>query len=198
METEVEAANDGIGIINCNWPDIGKSLNLGGDFLDLVIRHLQTELSYSRLDGVPAGKTRGEVDVARQAKVGGVKDFVCAGVVKDSLGVDTGLVGESTETGDGVVEGGVDLDGLGHEILNLLEQVELVLALDVLGGGDNHASHEPSKRGDAVALANAENGGIDVGGTSLEGAVGIGNTAAGIVVEVGLDVAGDNASQGPD
>ena len=40
-----------------------------------------------------------------------------------------------------------------------------------------------------VALADTENGDIDVGGTGLESAVSVGNAASGIVVEVGLDVA---------
>lgn len=59
------------------------------------------------------------MDVARQAKVRGVENLVCRGVIQDGLGVDAGLVGEGAEAGDGVVEGRVDLDGLGDQILNL-------------------------------------------------------------------------------
>ena len=58
--------------------------------------------------------------VACQAKVGRVDDLVGAGVVEDGLGVDTSLVGEGTEAGDGVVEGGVDLDGFSHQVLELV------------------------------------------------------------------------------
>jgi hypothetical protein len=42
---------------------------------------------------------------------------------------------------------------------------------------------------DTVALADTEDRDVDMGGTSLESAVGIRNTAAGVVVEVGLNVA---------
>lgn len=93
----------------------GKYVHL----LDLVISHGQAKLSDSCLDRVPTSQTRGEVDVARQTKVGGVQNLICAGVVEDGLGVDTGLVGEGTETGDRVVERSIDLDGLGNHVLNL-------------------------------------------------------------------------------
>lgn len=198
MKVEVEAADDGVGIVDGDWPDISQRLDLGRHLLDLIIGHLQTELANSRLDGVPASETRGKVDVAGQTEISRVENLVGAGVVEDGLGVDTGLVGKGAETGDGVVEGSVDLDGLGDEILELLELVELVLALDILRAGDDHASHQATKRGDTIALTNAENTGINVGSTGLESTVGVGDTAAGIVVEVGLDVAGHDASEGAD
>jgi hypothetical protein len=156
--------------------------------LDLVISHDQAELSDSGLDGVPARQTRGKVDIAGQPEVGGVKNLVCAGVVEDRLGVDASLVGEGAETGDGVVEGSVDFDGLGNHILNLLEHRELVLALDVLRGAHDHASKETAEGRDAVALTDSEHTGVNVGGTSLEGAESIGDTAAGIVVEMCLNI----------
>lgn len=154
--------------------------------LNLVVRHDQAELSDSRLDRVPARQTRGEVDVARQAEVRGVENLICAGVVEDGLRVDTGLVGEGAETRDRVVEGRVDLDGVGNQVLELqrsavfldrvenstylLEHVELVLALDIVGAGHDHAGQKTAKGRDTIALTNAENGGVDVGGTGLEGA----------------------------
>ena len=57
--------------------------------------------------------------VTGKTKIARVQDLICAGVVEDGLGVDAGLVGEGAESGDRVVEGSVDLDGLGNEILNL-------------------------------------------------------------------------------
>lgn len=68
------------------------------------------------------------MDVAGQTEIGGVENLVCAGVVEDGLGVDAGLVGEGAEAGDGVVEGGVDLDSLGNHILDL-DKVSGVLRL---------------------------------------------------------------------
>lgn len=115
------------------------------------------------------------MDIAGQTEVGRVEDLVCAWVVEDGLGVDTGLVSEGAEACDGVVEGGVDLNSRGDHVLNLgdqevraistkrrlgccvthlLEHVELVLALDVLRGAHNHASKKTAKGGDAIALTN--------------------------------------------
>lgn len=138
------------------------------------------------------------MDVAGKTEVGRVENLVGAGVVEDGLGVDTSLVGEGAETSDGVVEGGVDLNSLGNQVLELLELVELVLALDVLRAGDDHASHQATERGDTVTLADTENGGVDVGGTSLKSAVGVGNGAASIVVEVGLDIARNDTTESTD
>jgi len=59
------------------------------------------------------------VDITSQAKIGRVENFVGAGVVENRLGVDTSFVCESTEAGNGVVEGSVDLDSLGNHVLNL-------------------------------------------------------------------------------
>jgi hypothetical protein len=53
------------------------------------------------------------VHVAGQAKVRRVEDLVCLRVVEDGFSVDAGLVGEGAESGDGVIERNVDLDGLG-------------------------------------------------------------------------------------
>jgi hypothetical protein len=43
------------------------------------------------------------VDVSGHTEIGGVDDFVGGWVVEDGLGVNAGLVGESTETSDVVV-----------------------------------------------------------------------------------------------
>lgn len=125
--------------------------------LDLVISHVQSELLNTTLDGVPASQSRSEVNISGHAEISRVNDLVCAGLVEDSLGVDTGLVGKGTETSDVVVEGDVDLDGLSDKILNLLELVELVSGGDVVVAVDNHTGQETSERGDTVALADSEN-----------------------------------------
>ena len=109
--------------------------------------------------------------------------------------MDTGLVGEGRETGDVVVEGDVDLDRVGDQVLNGLELVEVVLALDVVAVGDNHAGHETTERSDTVTLTDTDDRSVDVGGTGLEGTVGVGDGAARVVVEVALDVAADNTAE---
>lgn len=189
LEVTVVSADDRVGVIDGDGTNISQSLDLGSALLALGVGEVDLELLGTRLDGVPAGQTRREVHVAGHAEVGGVDDLVGAGVVQDSLGVDTGLVGEGAESGDVVVEGDVDLDGLGDQVLDILELLQLVLALDVLGVGDHHAGHQATKRGDTVALTDTENGGIDVGGTGLKGTVGVGDGAASVVVEVGFDIA---------
>lgn len=136
------------------------------------------------------------MDVALHAKVCRVNDLVGSRVGKDSLGVNTGLVGEGAETSHVVVEGDVDLNGGSDEILDGLELVQVVLALDVLAISCKHASNETTKWRDTIALADSKNGGVNVSGTGLQGAVRVGNGTPGVVVEVSLNVTADNATKG--
>jgi len=71
---------------------------------------------------------------------------------------------------------------------HLLQLVKLVLALDVVRSGNDHSSHQATEGRDAISLADTNDGGIDVGSTCLQGAVGIGNSTASIVMEMSLDV----------
>ena len=119
MQSQVEAADNRIGVVNGDWPDVSQRLDLGRHLLDLVIRHDQAELPNSCLDRVPARQPRGKVDVARQTEIGGVENLVCAGVIENGLSVDTGLVGKGAEARNGVVEGSVDFNSLGDQVLNL-------------------------------------------------------------------------------
>jgi hypothetical protein len=185
-------------IVNVQRPDVSQLLDLGCALLALGVGHVQVQLLHSALDGIPSGQPRSEMDISGDAEVRGVDDLVSARVVKDSLGVDTGFVGESAESGDVVVEGNVDLDSLGNQVLKILELVKLVLALDVLGVGDDHAGHESTERSDSVSLTDSENAGVDVGSTSLQSAVCVGDGASGVVVEVGLDIARDDTTKSAD
>lgn len=98
------------------------------------------------------------MDVASQTEIGRVQDLVGGRVVENGLGVDTSLVGKGAETGDRVVERSVDLYCVGDQVFELLDLVQLVLALDVVGAGDHHAGQEATKRGNAVPLANCVKG----------------------------------------
>lgn len=153
LQGQVVRPDDGVGVVDGNLSDIGHGLDLARHLLALRVGHGQAELLHTRLDGVPARQPRCKMHVSSQSEVGRVEDLVGGGVVEDGLGVDAGLVGEGAEARDGVVEGCVDLDGLGDQILELLDLVQLVLALDVIWACDQHASQETAKRGDAVALA---------------------------------------------
>lgn len=127
-----------------------------------------------------------------------VDDLVGRRIGEDGLGVDTRLVGECRESGDVVVERDVDLDLLGDGIFDVLEREQIVLALDVVAVGDDHAGHQAAEGRDAVPLADAQDRGVDVGCTGLESAVGVCDGAAAVVVEVAFDVARDNAAEGAD
>lgn len=86
------------------------------------------------------------MDVSAHTKVGRVDNLVGAGHVQDSLGMDTSLVSEGTETSDGVVERNVDLNGGSDKVLKLLELMQLVSGGDVFMAADNHAGEKTSKR----------------------------------------------------
>lgn len=188
-------AEDDVDVLHRLRLDVGELLDLVGRVLDLLVGHLELELLNTRLDGVPARQTVADRDVTRHAKVLRVQDLVRRGVVEDRLGVDTRLVGEGAPAGDVVVERDLDLDRLGDEVLNLAEHRQVVLSLDSLGVSRVHAGDETTERGDTVALADAKNRRVDVGRARLEGRVGVGDRAAGVVVEVRLDIARDDAAE---
>lgn len=91
LQVVVEGADDRVGVVNGELAHVGHGLDLCGALLVLRVGHLDAELVAARLDGVPAGQARGEVDVARHAKVGRVDDFVGRWIAQDGLCVDAGL-----------------------------------------------------------------------------------------------------------
>ena len=136
--------------------------------------------------------------ISGKTKICRVDDLICGWVGQDGFGVDTSLVGESTETSDIVVEGDIDLNSLSNEVLQVAELVKLVLGEDVVPVGYDHTGHETTKRGDSITLTNTEDGGIDVGGTGLKSTVGVGDGTSSVVVEVGLNIARNDTSEGSD
>lgn len=129
------------------------------------------------------------MDVSRHPEVFGIDDLVVARVAQDPLGVITRLVRKCTESSDRVVEGRVDLHSFGDHVFQLLDHVQLILASDVFAILDDHASHEATEGRDTVALADAEHCDVDVGGACLEGSVCVRGGAAGVIVEMGFDIA---------
>lgn len=198
LDTGVIDTEEGVDVVHGLRADVRELLDLGGDVLDLGVVEGKTQLLDTRLDGIPSGQTMTNGNVASQTEIFGLEDLVCAGVVEDGLGVNTGLVGEGTVASNGVHEGDVDLDSLGDQVLDLSEHGEVVLGLDILRVGGVEARNETTKRGDTNTLTNTKNGGIDVGRTSLQGGVGIGNSHTGIVVKMDLNIAAYNAPEGPD
>ena len=112
--------------------------------------------------------------------------------------MDTSLVSERREASDVVVERDVDLNIVRDQILNFLEHLQLVLALDIVAIRHNHPCHQTTKRGDAVPLADADDRSVDVGRAGLESAVGVCNGAARVVVEMTLNVAAYDTTESPD
>jgi hypothetical protein len=100
-------------------------------------------------------------DVSSHTEIFRVEDLVRRRVVEDRLCVDTGLVGEGAPTGDVVVEGDLDLDGLGDQVLDLSEHAQVVLGLDGLGVGSVHSGDETTERGDTVSLSDTELDALD-------------------------------------
>ena len=101
-----------------------------------------------------------------------------------------GLVMEGGVAGDRGIEGDVDPDHVGDHPVELGQDLEPVvrhqLGMDTEQPGDHAA-----ERDDAIALADPQDGGIDVGGSRLERRECIGDGAARVVVGMELDVAVD-------
>lgn len=90
------------------------------------------------------------------------------------------------------------MHGLGDEVLNITEHLELVLAHHVLPVGHVHPRDKSTERRDSIALSNSQNRSVDVGRAGFQSSVSVGDGAAGIVVEVGFNVARDDGAEGAD
>jgi hypothetical protein len=244
-------SQNSVDIVHALGPRVGQLLDLGGSVLDLLVGHVQLELISSGLDGaakvkggtandqsqkqprtrsvppahsLPTGQSVSDRDVSAHTKVLGLQDLVRRRVGKDSLGVNTSLVGEGTESGNVVVavpqandpdqpihspdtvspeswynlQGNGNLNGLGDQVLDLSQHGQVVLGLDVLRVGDHHPRDQSTKGGDSVSLTDTQDRGIDVSSTGFESGVGVGDGTSRVVVEMTLDVTADDASEGPD
>lgn len=95
-------------------------LNSYSAALDLTVGHLQSELIDTTLDSVPTCQSRCEMNIAGHSEICRVNDFIGGGIREYGFGMYASLVCKRTETGDIVVEGNVDLDCTGNEVLNRL------------------------------------------------------------------------------
>lgn len=164
----VVRTQQGVDIIQRQRPNVGKLLDLLGNSLGVLVRQSEVELLKSVLDSVPTRQTMTDTDIPGHAKVLGVENLVRRGVVKDGLGMDTRLVGESTVAGDVVVERHSDLDSVGNDVFDVANLCQVILIHDELLVGSVHAGQQTTQRSDTVALTNTQDGGVNVGGTSLE------------------------------
>lgn len=152
----MEIPQQSIDILHRLVLDIRQLLDLARNGLQILIRDFQPKLLSTVLDRIPTCQPMSNRDISGHAKHLGLQDLICGGVVEDCFGVDTGLVGEGAVTGDAVVEGDLDLDSVGDEVLEVAELVELVLGCDVVGVDGEHAGNQVSDGGDAVALADTQ------------------------------------------
>ena len=93
-------------------------LNSYSAALDLTVGHLQPELIDTTLDSVPTCQSRCEMNITGHSKICRVNDLIGGGVGEYGFGMDASLVCKCTEAGDIVVEGNIDLDCTGNEILD--------------------------------------------------------------------------------
>ena len=100
------------------------------------------------------------------------------------------LVMEGRGAGDRGVEGDLDTNHLGDHPIELRKDLEPVLG-DQLGVDAQEAGDHAAQRHDAIALTDAEDGGVDVGGARFQGGERIGDRASRVVVGVELDIAVD-------
>lgn len=192
LDTSVVNTEDHVNVLHRLCSNVGELLDLGSGILDLYntgqlkydilikdstylfVIKLEVELLNSALNGVPTSQSVTDRDVSGHPEVGRVEDLVGGGVGKDGLGVDTGLVGEGTETSNVVVadnrlsaskpwtriavnlQRNLNLNGLGNEVFKLSKHREVVLSLDVLRVGNHHSGDETTKRGDTISLTNTE------------------------------------------
>ncbi|EEQ40972.1 homocitrate synthase, mitochondrial precursor [Clavispora lusitaniae ATCC 42720] len=180
--------DDGVHVINVQSSDVAQQLNLVCHLLTSSVGQVQVQSVNTRLDGVPSGQTVGKMDVSGQAKVGWIQNLIRRRIGQDSLGMDTSLVGEGTETGDGVVEWDVHSNSISHQVLQVTQLVQLVLGQDIVTVSRDHTGHQGTQRRDTVSLTNAQNGNVNQLGSSLQSRVRIGNGTASVVVEVALNV----------
>ena len=125
---------------------------------DLLVGELEAKLLNTALDGVPAGQTVTDGDVASETEVLGLEDLVRRRVVEDRLGVDARLVRERAVARDGVHERHVHLDRLRDEVLDLAQHGEVVLGLDVFGVRSIETCYKAAECCDTDALADAKDG----------------------------------------
>ena len=109
--------------------------------------------------------------------------------------MNAGLVCKGCSPRDVVVEGHSHLCTARHVLLQVPQHLEIVARSHSRLVQRVHACKEAAKRRDAVALTNAEDTRVDVGGTGLQGNERIGDAAARVVVGVELNACRDSACE---
>ena len=128
-----------------------------------------TDISFVHTRG--ASESLPDRDVSAHTEIGWVEDLVSGRVGKDSLGVNTSLVGECTESSNVVVatcqlefllhesmslQRNRDLDGLSDDVFDFSEHGEVVLGLDVFWIGDHHSCNQTTKGCNTISFSDTK------------------------------------------
>ena len=82
--------------------------------------------------------------IAGHAEICWIDDFISGRICQYSFGMYAGLVCERTEAGNIVVEGDIDLDSTGDQVLDRLQLGKIILAPHVVSISNQHACNESS------------------------------------------------------
>src|ERR1035437_2540820 len=161
----------------------GTALDLGGDPAQPDVVPGDSQVGRALAQRVPTHQLVTDHDASLDAESLGRERFVAPRVAEHRLGVHPRLVVKGEGGGDRRREGDVDAEHGRHHRLELGETVEAVV-LDKLGLDGEHPRDQTGERHDAVALTDAEDGGVDMGRTGLQRRQGGGHGPAGVVVGV--------------
>ena len=172
---------------------VAPPLNLGGEAAQSVVVEADAERGGPVADRVTAGEPVAGEDAALAPKLRGIQHLVGTGIEEHRLGVHPRLVVKCGRSGHRSVERDRDPEDLGEHRIELGQHLQPVV-LDQLGLDRDQARHHRGERHDAVALPDAEDGGVDMCRSRLERRQRVCHRAAGVVVGVELDVAADVAA----
>ena len=114
----VIAAQQDIDIVQIEPFLISQRLDLGSNQLDRIIAEIQLQLLSALLNRIPASEPMGDMNIAGQPKVGGIQDFIGAGVVENRFGMNARLVRKSGIAGNIIIERHIDTHQAGDIIFH--------------------------------------------------------------------------------
>src|SRR5579884_254905 len=177
---------EGIDFCRAQGAIFGALFEGGGGAAHFGGAEVQAEGGGALADGVATGEAGTEINLAFQAEVCRVEDFVGAGVVKNGPRVDARAVCERAARRDRRVEWDGQVQALGYIPIEA-GQVAKIIACQQVGMVDVELRDDAAQRGDAVALTDAQHGDIQAVRARLQRGDGVGDGAAGIVVAVKFD-----------
>ena len=87
---------------------------------------------------------RSFLTIAGHAEICWIDNFISGRIRQYSFGMYAGLVCECTEAGNIIVEGDIDLDSTGDQVLDELQLGKIILAPHIVSISNQHACNESS------------------------------------------------------